>query len=257
VAISLVAKTTMSTGVSGSASLRIKPSLAETFSIGTQTGLLITAFAAPTALPDNTAIAAQFSKYRIVSFGVKVYSTLAPTAQSGYFSMITAPVFAANTNTGSSFWEEVLNYPTTETGVQWVSKPVGNQYLDYVDIADDASWDHLVVFASGLPISTLNAVQVEIFLNLECQVALGTLASAIATPAAPHRPHILSAVGEVHQKYGGSKLASAVKAGLGTYIKGVLSRAAQAGMKYLTGSMFPGANSPLPIGDFSHIPMVD
>jgi len=249
----------MDTSVSGFSSIRIKPSLAEVFSIGSNTGGIITSFAAPTALPDNTALAAQFSKYRIVSFGVKVYSTLAPTSQSGYFTAITGPVFAANTDTSSSFWEEILSYPTTELGVQWVSKPVGNAYLDYVDIGDDCSWDHLVLFAAGLPASTNGAIQIEVYMNLECQVALGTIASAIATPAASHKPHILAAVGEVHKKYGGSKLANTVKAGLASYIRGVLSRAATVGMNYLRNSIMPGvsASSAAGITDYSHIPLVD
>jgi len=234
VAISLVTRKHISTDTNGLTAIRIKPSLAETYSVAsTITGSVITTLASATAIADNTALAAQFGDYRIVSWGVKIFSTVAPTDQSGHFSMITNPSFTNGADTASSFFEETLAFPTTETTVQWISKPVGNSYLDYQDITSECSWDHLLIYGSGLPASTTAVFSIEVFFNLECQVKLGAISAAIATPAADHKPHILTAVGHVAKKLAGSKLAQEAKQGVFGWIKNALGTVAKAGLSFI------------------------
>jgi len=234
VPITIIHRNNISTDANGKFGIWVRPTLAEvTTTATTVSGYTFTTMGTPVAVADNTAIAAQFSKYRIVSWGVKVYSTLAPTNQSGYFTMITDPTLAAGMSANSAFYEEVLTYPTTETTVQWISKPVGNSYLDYIDIASAHSWDELAIYGDLLPASGA-VLQIEVFFNLECQVKISAISAAIATPAADHKPHILTALGDVAKKAAGSKLADDVKRGFLTWIKGALGRGAQMGSMYLS-----------------------
>jgi hypothetical protein len=184
---------------------------------------------------DYTALAGQFEKYRIVSWGVKVYSTLAPTNQSGFFTVMTNPLFADGMDAASCFYEEVRTFPVTESSVQWISKPVGNSYLDYASIASAGSWDECCVFASGLPASTSGCIQLEVYFNLECQVQLGAITSTIATPAADSKPHLLAAMGHVAKHLGGTKLAQDAKAS----VMSILGRGLKAALK--TGATYAGS----------------
>lgn len=234
VPISIVSRRSMASDAAGKIGVHIAPKLSECTSFGTTiTGSVITTIGTAGPLPDYTALAAQFSSYRIVSWGVKVYSTLAPTNQSGYFTCITDPTFSSGFDTASSFFEETLTFPLSETSVQWVSKPVGNQYRDYIPIANQASWDHLFIYMDGMPASTSGAMQVEIYFNLECQVSLGSLSSAIATPSAEHKPHILAASAAVLKKVAGTKLGDAVKRGFMGWIRGALQRGGMVASRYL------------------------
>jgi len=261
VAISLVQKFTPDTDSGGNFVRFIQPSLIDTYVPTTLLGHSVTATSAAVSIADYAAVAASFSTYRIVSWGVKIYSTLAPTAQSGYFTMITDPKFAVGADGDSSFYEETLSYPTSEKTVQWVSKPMGNSYLDYHAIATPVlPWDSLMIMGVGLPATTSDVFIVEVFFNIECQVALGALTSAIATPAAAHKPHILAAVADVHKRSSGSKVASAVKAGFIGWIKGALSRGATMARNAISNyasSMSGGTLPPLQLTDYSHVPMVD
>jgi hypothetical protein len=234
VAISLVNRYTRSSDANGNLAVKFAPNLAaHTATATTITGNVVTTFGAATATVDNTAVAAQFKDYRIVSWGVKIYSTLAPTSQSGFFTVITNPTLDDGMDASSSFFEETKTYPVTETSTQWISKPIGNSYRDYVAIASGQSWDEVVIYASGLPVSTAGCLQFEVYLNLECQVQLGAITSAIATDAADHRPHILTAVGHVAKSLAGSKTAQDAKAGISSWIKRGLAAAAKTGLSLL------------------------
>jgi len=234
VPISIVTRYTLGSNTAGQAAFTMRPSIASSFSTAqTISGTTVDTFNTFQSIADNAAMAAQFSTYRIVSWGFKVFTRLAPTAQSGAFRIITDPSFVGGVNTASSFFEETLAFPTSETSVQWISKPVGNAYRDYIPIGNTASWDHVLFFAGGLPASVASVFEVEVYYNLECQVALGALSSAIATPAAEHKPHIMSAAGEVLKQLGGTKLAKDAKQSIGSWIQGALRRVAKAGLGLL------------------------
>jgi len=234
VAVSLVNRHTVSSDATGKLAVRFQPSLAAHKSIATTiTGDVITTFGAATATTDNAALASAFDDYRIVSWGVKVYTTLAPTSQSGFFTVITGPSLGNGVNAASSFFEETKTYPLTETTTQWISKPVGNGFMDYSNITSACPWDEVVIYASGLPASAAGALQFEVYINLEAQVALGTITSAIATPAADHKPHLLTAMGHVANKLAGSKMAQDAKQGMSTWLIRGLKAAAKTGLSML------------------------
>jgi hypothetical protein len=260
VPISIVTRNPVATiGSAGVWAVRLKPSLAN-WSAGatTITGSVVTTLGAASSVPDYTALASQFIKYRIVSWGFKIYCTLPPTEQAGQFQVITDPDIGNGADTASSFYEENLTFPNSEQTVQWVSKPIGNQYLNYIPMTDDHSWDEVLIYASGL--SNVNATThlIETFYNIECQVMLGQITAAIATPAADHKPHVLAAVATVHKKSAGARVGAAVKAGLLGWIKGALGRAANIGMNYVGSMLGSKTGMSLPqLTQYGHIPMVD
>jgi len=195
-----------STDANGAFAKTISPSLAAHFTGSTTiTGGAVTVWGAATSVSDYAAIAAEFASYRIVSMGVRVYSVLAPTAQSGFIRFITNPhpvTGAAYTYTGG-LHESLSQYATAGCDAHWVAKPVGADYLTYVDIAARPSWDELIVIGEGLPASTSGACQFEVVMHLECQIDIGGIGSLIASPAALSKPRILAASGAVHNAIGG------------------------------------------------------
>lgn len=75
--------------------------------------------------PDFTALDAAFDKYRIVSWGVRVYSTLAPTDQAGSFKLITLPEtpdYTASFSYGGSLFEDTVSLPLSDKDIHWISK---------------------------------------------------------------------------------------------------------------------------------------
>jgi len=236
VPVSLVNRYTRSSDANGNLAIRVKPDLANNIATATTiTGNVITTFGTPASTVDYTALAAQFEKYRIVSWGVKIYSTLAPTDQSGFFTVMTNPTFGDGMDAASCFYEETRTFPVTETSVQWISKPVGNSYLDYALISVYEPWDECCIYASGLPASTSGCIQIEVYFNLECQVTLGAISSTIATPAADSKPHLLTAMGHVAKHLGGTKLANDAKSS----ILSILGRGLSAALK--TGATYAGS----------------
>jgi hypothetical protein len=136
----------------------------------------------------------------------------------------------------SSFYEEARTFPVTETSVQWISKPVGNEYLEYQPIAGSHQWDECCIYVSGLPAAAVGAMQFEVYINLECQVTIGVVSAAIATPAADSKPHMLTAMGHVAKHLAGTKVAQEAKEGL----LSLLGRGLKAAVK--TGLTLAGAN---------------
>jgi hypothetical protein len=150
--------------------------------------------------PDYSAIAGSFSTYRIVSMGVRVIPTSAPVDQAGYIRVITLSVNPGSTfeSTGS-FFEEVADYPMADADIHWISKPIGNQHLEYTSVTSGrGDWETCVLFMGGL--GSGGSIRVEVIFNLECQVALGSLTGALATPAADSHPRVLAAAANARGK---------------------------------------------------------
>jgi len=180
----------------------LNPSLAEAWNSPTAIGGTNITFGTMQPINDYTAVAAAFGKYRIVSWGVRIYSIQAPTEQSGNMKFMTLP-FAIEAGTfayGGSFFEEVNFTGVANGDVHWISKPIGNQYLDYVDIDSTHSWNSLVVYIDGCPEDTVNVFRAEVFYNLECQVKLSSVSASLATKADDHNPTLLAAASNVHNR---------------------------------------------------------
>lgn len=194
----------------GRAAMVIRPGTASSVDTGNViTATEVTSWNGSVSLSDNTALAAAGNQYRIVSWGVRIYSQLAPTNQSGQFRVITMPedhVSPFNYNT--SFFEEIKVYPTTEDSVHWISKPIGVTWKEYVDVGNHCPWERVVIVAEGLPAIQPNCFTVEIVMNLEIQPQLGSITGAIANDAAEHKPHVMTAAGEVLKRHGGAMVRS-------------------------------------------------
>lgn len=224
----------------GRAAMYIGPGLnSKIRSHATMNATQVSTWTGASSIADYTALSTAGEAYRIVSWGVRIYSQLAPTDQSGQFRVITTPEepitpFLYNT----SFFEEIKVYPTTEDSVHWTSKPIGTAHKEYIPMADAASWDWVVIIADGLPVTTASAFTVEIVFNLEVQPNFGSITGALSTPASPHKPHVLSAAGEVLSKHGGAM----IRRGASNFF----ANAARAALNFVSTKLigFPVASQP-------------
>jgi hypothetical protein len=210
----------------GRGALVVRPNPSAAFTTGNViTGTQVSSWNPDGQLSDYTAIAAGASKYRLVSWGVRIFSELAPTNQSGAFRVITTPT----NNTGvaftyaSSFFEEVKMFPTATEPVYWTSKTVGNQYREYIDLTSRADWEQVSIIAYGLPASTANCFVVEVVYNFEIQPSLGQLTGSLATPAADHKPHVLQAAAHLVKKHAGAAVERHGPGILATLARGALN----------------------------------
>jgi hypothetical protein len=150
--------------------------------------------------PNVSTVTAAAGQYRIVSWGIRVFSQLAPTNQSGHIRFITSTedvnTGAAFTTTGS-FYEEISEYAVAGSNIHWVSKPVGIEWKEYIPISSLASYEQLVIYATGLPASS-DAFRVEVTFNVELQPKPNEIAAALATAALVSKPHVLQAASHVH-----------------------------------------------------------
>jgi len=196
----------LNSDANGRGAISVRPFTSSTWlTSNVMTATQVTSWNAAFGIADATAINTAADSFRIVSWGIRVYSQLAPTNQSGQFRVITTPEtpgapFLYNT----SFFEETKVYPVTEQSVHWISKPIGVGWKEYIALANEASWERVTIVADGLPVSTSSALVVELVFNLELQPNLGSITGAIANEAAPHKPHVLAAAGEVLSKHGGA-----------------------------------------------------
>lgn len=187
----------------GYVGFQVRPTLADPVKkAATFLSTEISTWQTATANPDYAAIAAQFSEYRIVSWGVRVTPLVAPTDQSGFYRLITSPESPASAlfHTTGGFYEEVEDFPTANSDVYWVSKPKGSTYKQYIPIADSADWEYLVMFGAGWKASANGAVRIEVVFNIECQMKIGSISGSLATPAADHHPLVLTAVDHSRNK---------------------------------------------------------
>lgn len=197
-----------------------------------------------TALPlaDSAALTAGLHKYRVVSWGVRIYCTLAPTARSGWMKVITLPErLETPFNFHSGFFEEVKAYPLAEETVHWISKPVGIGWKEYVDPSTTGypPWENVIIVVGGLPTGAQNgAFCIETVLNIEGLPNIGSISGAAATPAADSKPHVLAAAARTLAKHGGSHM--------GTSFGGIISNFAEAALRGVVNAVVPGAGALIP-----------
>jgi len=195
--------------VNGRMSFEIIPSLKECLLASTaDTGSVATmaALSAGSSVTDYSAIEAGVDKYRIVSMGVRIYSLASPTDQSGTITFITLSetIAGADIDYSGSMYEAIERYPVAQSNIHWISKPVGNEWLNYREIdSDSMPYETLFVSARGLTISAQN-MAVEVVFNVECQTKISSISSLMATPAADHKPNALAAGSNVHNQRSGS-----------------------------------------------------
>lgn len=153
-------------------------------------------------MANYTEFAAAFHRFRIVSYGLRVYSTLAPTDQAGSYKIITLPETPGNGwSWAGGMFEDTVSLPLSEKNIHWIAKPIGVDYKGYSQPADTLFWNRCAIIVEGAN-GTADAVTVEIVLNLEATINIGSITSTMATPAEDHSPHVMAATSRVRTKYG-------------------------------------------------------
>lgn len=166
---------------------------------GTQT---VTTFAAGVPVANLADYQAAFHRYRFVSWGVRVYSTLAPTDQQGSYKIITMPENPVNGwSWAGGLFEDTVSLPLSEKNIHWISKPIGVNYKEYSTLTDSLFWTRCVVIVEGAPAS-VDAYTIELVMHCEGQINIGSVVSTMATPAADSNPAAVAAVAKTRAHHG-------------------------------------------------------
>jgi hypothetical protein len=149
----------------------------------------VTSWGTPQGMTDTLALEAGFTSYRIVSWGLRVYTTSALLSQSGNYRFITLSENPTGgiTALNSSLYESVEDFPAPQGDVSWTSRPMGDEFKQYVPMASEQAWDGVLFYASGLPTDAPFA-RAEVVFNIEAQTKIGSVTGGVATPAAKHHP---------------------------------------------------------------------
>lgn len=192
------------TNASGDAAFSVIPQVSGAFKLATAiSGTNITTWGTASAMKDFAAFNGATDQFRVVSFGVRVYSVLAPTEQSGYCRLVTAPeTFPNGINIDGGLWQAVETYPMSELDAHVVMKPQGSEWKQYRVPTDVFSYDFLAGIVKGAAPSK-TALIVEIVMNVECTTNLGNITASLATPGAPSNPHAMAAASRVHASHKG------------------------------------------------------
>jgi hypothetical protein len=196
----------------------------------------VTTWGTGNTLTDLAAYQGAFDSYRIVGWGLKVTNLLPPTDRSGYFRVITCPEDPGAVTpyiTNGGLHEDIKIFPASEDDIHWISKPVGSQYKLYNQWTGDVPvWDYCHVRYEGGPASKAAAILVQVVFHLECQIELGKVTATMATAAAPHKPHVLTAAANTLAKHGGAHA--------GSTFGGLISRFAKSALQGAVNHFLPG-----------------
>jgi hypothetical protein len=194
VAVTLRDRGTLPTDSNGAAALAFAPSIyQERLQAASMASGVITFTGSYDSVTDYTAMSDAFNTYRLVAWGVRLIDIEPALNASGTIRLITVP---ARPNGGSTFsyesglFEEVEDFALAQADLTWISKPIGVTWKEYFSVDSgntDLPWNKLVVVIDGAVAST-TVLRYEVVLHLECQVALGSVTGALATPAADHQP---------------------------------------------------------------------
>jgi hypothetical protein len=173
----------------------------------TATTVTLASIGTATAISDYTAFSSAVDEYRVVSWGIRIYSTDAPLNQAGEIAVITLPeeppTYSGATlaDTGSLF-ENISRFPVAGANVHWISKPVGVAWKEYRNVNLYPSYESVLLVVRGA--AGGQTFTVETFMNLEAQPKLASLTAVISTKAADHHPTALAAGVNVHNKHRGA-----------------------------------------------------
>lgn len=153
--------------------------------------------------PTLTNLSAVGGEYRVVSFGIHVFTVLAPLSASGSYSI--------GTRNAEDDTDPVLNYEYVERvagrandmDIYWIGK-AGDMPDNYIALTDppsgrDQSFQAVTVSMSGVPASTA-ACQIDVYLNIEWKPPAFTLYATIATPANAYHPGLVQTVATAHRE---------------------------------------------------------
>lgn len=235
VAITVTDTFSVTTNAGGNQAVYIRPCLAGSHALSSSITNYVPAWAPADNIVDYTAVSGAFSKYRIVSWGYRFITTESALSSKGRVRIITADQTTAVSLAGGLF-ETVTDYALSQADIAWVSRPLGVNWKEYIDIDAIHSWDYGLILITGANASTYVA-SIEVVYNLECIVELGTVTGAIATPAADHHPLALTAADHVRNKTAHSGNAPSFFGQLWSAAKSGILTAAQAYASPLLGGV--------------------
>jgi len=190
----------------GSAVVIVKPGMNGTFAhadVTNTTTQEVTSWISGIDFPNYAEMSSAFSEYRIVSWGVRVYSTYAPTAQNGSYKIITLPGPPGTPfSWAGSLFEATTSLPFSEKDIHWISAPIGVQHKEYIGMSSLASWDNLAVIVEGATPGW--GLTLEVVFNIECQIKALSIVSGMATPAADFDTHVVRAASKTRAKHKGA-----------------------------------------------------
>lgn len=203
--VQIVQRYHLGTDANGKAAFQLRPGLtASTGTASTITGDVVTTWGALSSLKEYSALINSFGQYRIVSYGARVYTTLAPTNQSGSVRFVTT---GANLLDGvdmeSSFWVETSAAPVANLDHRWIGKPQGTEWKTYIALGSHADYTRFAFYVSGAPPSATDSFVVELYFNIEVTPKLDTVVAGAAQSGEPHDPHAIQAASIVHSKHRG------------------------------------------------------
>lgn len=203
--VQIVQRYHFGTDANGKAAFQLRPGLtACTGTAATITGDTVTTWAALSSLNDYSNLIASFGQYRIVSLGVRCYTTLAPTNQSGSVRFVTSgDNLSDGVDMETSFWNETHAAPVAGLDHRWIAKPQGSEWKNYIALGSHADYTRFALYVSGAPASTTDAFICELYFNLEVTPKLDTVTAGAAKPGEQSDPAALQASSIVHSKHRG------------------------------------------------------
>jgi hypothetical protein len=208
----------ISTDANGQCTVLVTPRVTDMGrTAATYTGSTVATWNAYFDAPNATDLTTEFSRYRVVSAGVRVFSIVAPLSASGSVVVQVSRNAAESPDITSYAYEEVYHTPLKGADLVWVTKPA-EEFDHYRDITYGGAYIHSsVAYISvyGGP-ATTPVIGLEWILNLELIPKADTYAAQLTTDAAPHVPPIEAAsatmLGNMESVFykGVSQLSSAV-----------------------------------------------
>jgi hypothetical protein len=169
------------------------------------TGNAVSAWSAAQDSDYVTSLNAQYSRYRVVSWGIRIFTVLAPTEQSGSLIFQTADEIIAAPDHGSYLFEEAKSFAVDDLEVVFIGSETDEVRRNYrlIDAAGtgagarDIGMNFLYVGGTGLPASK-QCFTAEVVMNIELQPLALTTGSLMASPAAHHDPIGMAAIANTH-----------------------------------------------------------
>jgi len=229
------------TTIGNQAAIAINPNPSGIFKQATaHVGNTVTTWGALQPPADIAAFNANFSRYRIVSYGVRFYSTVAPLNMSGEYRAVVMQALATDGIViDGNMWNSVVNDTASGLDLHYIAKPSGVDWKEYTALGNDADYDTLAVLFNGLPPAGTypSSISCEIVMNLEVLTVTASAMSVMAKPGSTHDPLVLQAASRVHAKHKGiQKSGSSFFQRLGGFAKDALLDIAASAVPFAGGA---------------------
>lgn len=195
---------------------------------------------------DNAVYEPIIDKYRIVSTGCRIYSTLAPSNQSGMIRISSSNDSGATAVVipyTSGLFEQTQTFATSETDIVWIGKPTSPEANDYHSFNERSLWTSALVTCTGLPPSVTDCIVCELILHVECLPAIHSVSAPLATKAADPNHHLMDARSHVHAHHGGKTHGKGVMATLWNGAKAALAHTVSTLVPYAGPALGAGLRS--------------